>query len=96
MHLLAEWFVFVSDYLGFLKEGVKTYLMAPMSPLNSPTFSVFTSVVSVFLSGKMIGCDGSSRDVCDKPQLHRFSDSQFLVAERPVSPRRSFSHPFHV
>jgi hypothetical protein len=23
---------------GILKEGVKTYLMAPMSPLNSPTF----------------------------------------------------------
>jgi hypothetical protein len=26
------------EHWGFLKEGVKTYLMAPMSPLNSPTF----------------------------------------------------------
>ncbi len=25
---------------GFLKEGVKTYLMTPMSPLNSPAFSL--------------------------------------------------------
>ncbi len=47
MHLLAERFVFFeSDDRGFLKEGAKTYLMAPMSPLNSPTFlSVFTSIV---------------------------------------------------
>ncbi len=26
------------EHRGFLKEGVKTYWMAPMSPLNSPTF----------------------------------------------------------
>ncbi len=29
---------FVGDDRGILKEGVKTFLMAPMSPLNSPTF----------------------------------------------------------
>jgi hypothetical protein len=33
MPLLAERF-FGSDNRGFLKEGVKTYLMAPMSPLK--------------------------------------------------------------
>jgi hypothetical protein len=26
------------DDRGFLEEEVKTYIMAPMSPLNSPTF----------------------------------------------------------
>ncbi len=36
MHLLDERFVFFrGDDRGFVKEGVKTYLMAPLSPLNS-------------------------------------------------------------
>ncbi len=30
--------LFEGDGRGFMKGGVKTYLMAPMSPLNSPTF----------------------------------------------------------
>ncbi len=39
---------FGGDDRGFLKEGVKTYLMAPMRPLNSPTFFLsLTSVVYV-------------------------------------------------
>ncbi len=29
----------------FLKEGIKTHLMAPMSPLNLPTFSIVASIV---------------------------------------------------
>jgi hypothetical protein len=33
------------DHRGFLKEGVKIYLMTPITPLNSPFFSVFTSLV---------------------------------------------------
>jgi hypothetical protein len=35
------------DDRGFLEEGVKSYLMAPMSPLNSQMFffSVLTSIV---------------------------------------------------
>ncbi len=37
MHFLAEWFVFWGEVRDFLKEGVKTYLMAPISPLISPT-----------------------------------------------------------
>ncbi len=46
MLLLAEGFVFGGDDWGFLKEDVKTYLMAPTSPLNLQTFfSVFTSIV---------------------------------------------------
>jgi hypothetical protein len=37
---------FLCEHRGFLKEGVKTYGMAPMSPLNSPTFFfVCTSIV---------------------------------------------------
>jgi hypothetical protein len=28
---------FLGDNQGFLEQGVKTYLMAPMSPLNLPT-----------------------------------------------------------
>ncbi len=44
MHLWAERFVFQ----GFLEEGVKTYLMAPIKPLNSATFSVFTSIVYLY------------------------------------------------
>jgi hypothetical protein len=38
MHLLAERFVFWAWWSCFLKEGVKTYLMAPMSPLNTQIF----------------------------------------------------------
>ncbi len=39
MHLLAERFVFWGgDDQGFLKEGFKTYLTAPMSPINSTFF----------------------------------------------------------
>ncbi len=30
---------------GFMEEGVKTYQMAPMSPLDSPFFFVCTSIV---------------------------------------------------
>jgi hypothetical protein len=36
MHVLAS--CFAGDDWGLLKEGVKTYLMAPMSHLNSPIF----------------------------------------------------------
>jgi hypothetical protein len=46
MHLLTERFIFWGDDRGFLKGGVKAYLMAPMSSLNSPFFlPVFTSIV---------------------------------------------------
>ncbi len=39
MHLLAERFgFFEGDDRGFFKEGVKTYLMAPILPLNLPSF----------------------------------------------------------
>jgi hypothetical protein len=34
----------VVDDWGFLKEGFKTNQMAPMSPFNSPTLPVFTSI----------------------------------------------------
>jgi hypothetical protein len=33
--------VFEGDDQGFLKEGVKTYQMATMSPFNSPTFFMY-------------------------------------------------------
>ncbi len=39
MHLLAECFVFWGDDWSFLKEGVKTYPMAPILPFNSPILS---------------------------------------------------------
>ncbi len=45
MRLLAEWSIFWGDDRGSLKEGVKNYVTGPMSPLNSPIFSVFTSIV---------------------------------------------------
>ncbi len=41
MHLLAAQFFFHGDDWGFVKEGVKTYLMAPMSPLTSPGRNFF-------------------------------------------------------
>jgi hypothetical protein len=42
MHILAELFVsFGGDGQGFLKDLVKAYLMAPMSPLNSPSLSCY-------------------------------------------------------
>ncbi len=48
MHLLVEPFVFLGLMIAvFLKEGVKTYSMASISPLNSPFFfffAVFTSI----------------------------------------------------
>jgi hypothetical protein len=34
------------DDSGFLEERVKTYLTAPMSPLNSPGFFLFSAVKS--------------------------------------------------
>jgi hypothetical protein len=37
MHLLPGRGCFLGG-LDFLKEGVNTHLMAPMSPLNSPNF----------------------------------------------------------
>jgi hypothetical protein len=46
MYLVPERFIFGGDDRGFLKEVVKTYLMAPRSLLNSPSFlSVFKSLV---------------------------------------------------
>ncbi len=46
------------DIRGFLKEEVKTYQMAPTSPLNSQTFfSVFASIVYGFQSVCAHGCD---------------------------------------
>ncbi len=36
---------FGGEHRSFLKDGVKTYRMAPMSPLNSPIFLVCTSIV---------------------------------------------------
>jgi hypothetical protein len=48
MHLLEERLFLWLNIVGFLEEGVKTYRMAPMSPLHSRTFfSVFTSTVYV-------------------------------------------------
>jgi hypothetical protein len=38
MHLLPERFVFGEDDWGFLEEGVKANVVAPMLPLNSSTF----------------------------------------------------------
>jgi hypothetical protein len=54
MHLLAERFILGGDDRGFLKAGVKTYLMVPVMPLNSPIFFVFTSIVygSEFFNGR--------------------------------------------
>jgi hypothetical protein len=47
MQLLTKWFGFGGDDLGFLKEVVKTYLMAPMSPCKSPIvfFFICTPIV---------------------------------------------------
>jgi hypothetical protein len=47
MNLVAEWFVFWGDAWGFLKEGVKTHRMAPISPLNSPTFFLSLHLLSI-------------------------------------------------
>jgi hypothetical protein len=38
-------FFFGVEHPGFLKEGVKTYLMTPILPLNSPTFFIVASIV---------------------------------------------------
>ncbi len=38
MHIFAEWFVLCGYDWGFLNLGVTTSLVAPMSPLKSPTF----------------------------------------------------------
>jgi hypothetical protein len=44
-HLLVVRFLFLDDNWVILKEGVKTYLLTPMSPLKSAFFSTFTSIV---------------------------------------------------
>jgi hypothetical protein len=38
---------FGGDDRGFLKEGVKTYLMTPISPLNPPTFLLSSHLLSM-------------------------------------------------
>ncbi len=48
MHLVAEQFFYGSDDRGFLKEGVKTYLMAPMSPLVSHKFFFCLHIYSLW------------------------------------------------
>jgi hypothetical protein len=41
---------FGANVRGFLKEWVKTYLKAPISSLNSPNFSVYKSIFSLWLN----------------------------------------------
>ncbi len=49
IHLEAERFVDLrGEHWDFLKEGVKIYLMAPMSPLNLSTFSSVCCTSIVF------------------------------------------------
>jgi hypothetical protein len=58
---------FGGDDRGFLKEVVKTYLMAPMSLLDSPTlFSVFSSIVRVLIMS------ASQQSVPDKKKIARW------------------------
>ncbi len=44
------------EHRGFLREGVKAYRMASMSPLNSPTFFVYTSVVYGLIHSLWVDC----------------------------------------
>jgi hypothetical protein len=50
MHLLlwVNGSFFLGEHRGFLKEGVKIYRMAPMSPLNSPTFFFCLHIYSLW------------------------------------------------
>jgi hypothetical protein len=62
MHLLDERFGFWGgDDRGFLKEVVKTYLMAPMSLPNSPIF--FPVIYSPWLN--------QPDALCPSPAVHR-------------------------
>jgi hypothetical protein len=45
MPLLHEWFDFLGNDRGFLKEEVNTYLMASMLPLINRQFFVLASIV---------------------------------------------------
>ncbi len=63
MHLLVEWFLFWIDDVCFLKEGVKTYLMTPMSLLKPTFFSVFTSIVYDGWDGIETSCSSPLGDV---------------------------------
>jgi hypothetical protein len=51
MLLLAERFVFEDDDQGFLKEGIKTYQMAPLSPFNLPTL-ICLHIFSLYVSDR--------------------------------------------
>ncbi len=44
MHFWANIFFFLGDDQGFPKEEVKTYLIASMSPHNSPAFFLFSYI----------------------------------------------------
>jgi hypothetical protein len=55
MHLLTERFFFRCDAWGFLKHGVKTYLMAPMLLHNSSTFFFFPVFASIVGPWSMCG-----------------------------------------
>jgi hypothetical protein len=58
MHLLAKQFViFGSDDWGFLEERAKTtFLIAPMSPPNSPTLFLWSHLYSMVNNNS--GCEG--------------------------------------
>jgi hypothetical protein len=51
---------------GFLKEGVKTYLMAPMSPLNSPPF-LHRHIYSLWVHAHC--CMQIEKQQCDRKKI---------------------------
>jgi hypothetical protein len=62
-----------NDDRGFMEDGVKTYQMAPMSPLNSPTvFSIVASVVDDDSTGTahISWALGSTMNWEDRSSLH--------------------------
>jgi hypothetical protein len=65
MHILYERFVFGGDDRGFLKEVAKTYLMAPTSPLNTPTFCLSSHLLSMYLDTVVISRFHCIKHICE-------------------------------
>ncbi len=72
---------FGGEHRGFLKKGVKTYRMAPMSPLNSPTFFVCYSLRFCLRSP---GKASKSEELKFLDIKQRFSDAERVLCRYQV------------
>jgi hypothetical protein len=68
MHLVAERFVFWGVIIGVFWKRVKTYLMTPMSPLDSPTFIFCLRIFNLWLRQQTQPVEVAGLQLPDSPR----------------------------